>query len=183
MTTTDLARARTNDPGAKSTAARTRHRTSGRPRRSGPDMPVAATGDGELVDISGIVDTVDTYAFIRTSGYLPGPNDVYVSAGQIKQYGLRRGDTVTGAARPRSTSDSQQKRDKNHPLVRLDTINGMDPEEARRRPEFYKLTPLYPQERLRSGDRAAHPDHPRDRSGDADRQGPAGVDRLPAQGG
>ena len=148
MTTTDL-RVRTNDPGAKTTNARTRHRTSGRPRRSTTDNPVALTGDGELIEFTGILDTVDTYAFIRTSGYLPGPNDVYVPAAQIKQYGLRRGDAITGTARARSTSDSNQKRDKYQPLVRLDTINGMDPEEARRRPEFYKLTPLYPQERLR----------------------------------
>src|SRR3989440_11381424 len=61
---------------------------------------------------------------------------------QLKRYGLRRGDAVTGAASP-------EKRGKHNPLARLDTINGMDPEEARRRPEFYKLTPLYPQERLR----------------------------------
>jgi len=66
---------------------------------------------------------------------------------QIKRYGLRRGDAVTGAVR--SAREGEQRRDKHNPLVRLDTINGMDPEEARRRPEFYKLTPLYPQERLR----------------------------------
>jgi transcription termination factor Rho len=69
---------------------------------------------------------------------------------QVKKYGLRRGDAVTGAVRatPRD-SNSDNRRDKYNPLVRLDTINGMEPEEARRRPEFYKLTPLYPQERLR----------------------------------
>jgi transcription termination factor Rho len=66
---------------------------------------------------------------------------------QVKRYGLRRGDAVTGAVR--QARDGEARRDKYNPLVRLDTINGMDPEEARRRPEFYKLTPLYPQERLR----------------------------------
>ena len=66
---------------------------------------------------------------------------------QIKKYGLRRGDAVTGAVR--APREGEQRRDKYNPLVRLDTINGMDPEEARRRPDFYKLTPLYPQERLR----------------------------------
>jgi transcription termination factor Rho len=103
--------------------------------------------DDVLVQIAGIVDVLDNYAFIRTSGYLAGPNDVYVSMAQIKRYGLRRGDAVTGAVR--SAREGEQRRDKYNPLVRLDTINGMDPEEARRRPEFYKLTPLYPQERLR----------------------------------
>jgi transcription termination factor Rho len=119
---------------------------AGRPEVSPP------TGDEVLVPVTGIVDVLDNYAFVRTSGYLSGPNDVYVLSGpndvyvsmaQIKRYGLRRGDAVTGAARDSSG------RDKYNPLVRLDTINGMDPEEARRRPEFYKLTPLYPQERLR----------------------------------
>jgi transcription termination factor Rho len=94
------------------------------------------------------VDVLDNYAFVRTSGYLSGPNDVYVSMAQIKRYGLRRGDAITGAVKA-SPRDGEQRRDKYNPLVRLDTINGMDPEEARRRPEFYKLTPLYPQERLR----------------------------------
>ncbi len=109
--------------------------------------------DDVLVPVAGIVDVLDNYAFVRTSGYLSGPNDVYVSMAQIKRYGLRRGDAVTGAVRAARDggNDSQQssRRDKYNPLVRLDTINGMDPEEARRRPEFYKLTPLYPQERLR----------------------------------
>jgi transcription termination factor Rho len=105
------------------------------------------TDDDVLVQVAGIIDVLDNYAFVRTSGYLPGSNDVYVSMSQIKKYGLRRGDAVTGAVR--TAREGEQRRDKYNPLVRLDTINGMDPEEARRRPEFYKLTPLYPQERLR----------------------------------
>ncbi len=106
--------------------------------------------DDVLVPVAGIVDVLDNYAFVRTSGYLAGPNDVYVSMAQIKRYGLRRGDAVTGAVRATRDGDQQGgRRDKYNPLVRLDTINGMDPEEARRRPEFYKLTPLYPQDRLR----------------------------------
>ena len=98
--------------------------------------------------MTGIVDVLDNYAFVRTSGYLSGPNDAYVSMAQINRYGLRRGDAVTGAMRAPRESQGGQRRDAN-PLVRLDSVNGMDPEEARRRPEFYKLTPLYPQERLR----------------------------------
>jgi transcription termination factor Rho len=97
-----------------------------------------------VVPVTGIVEVFDTYAFVRTSGYHSGADDVYVSMAQIKRYGLRRGDAVTGVAQP-----ARSGRDKYSPLVRVDTINGMDPEEARRRPEFYKLTPLYPQERLR----------------------------------
>jgi transcription termination factor Rho len=122
-----------------------------RNERSGGGEP-AVTEDDVLVPVAGIVDVLDNYAFVRTSGYLSGPNDVYVSMAQIKRYGLRRGDAVTGAVRAARDNDSGQgssRRDKYNPLVRLDTINGMDPEEARRRPEFYKLTPLYPQERLR----------------------------------
>ena len=89
---------------------------------------------------------LDNYAFVRTSGYLTGPNDVYVSLSQVRRYGLRRGDAITGAVRqPREG----ERKDKYNALVRLDTVNGLDPEQARNRPEFTKLTPLYPQERLR----------------------------------
>ena len=104
-----------------------------------------------LVPVAGIIDVLDNYAFVRTTGYLAGPNDVYVSMSQIKKHGLRRGDAITGAVRAArdSSGTGDQRRDKYNPLVRLDTINGMEPDEAKRRPEFYKLTPLYPQERLR----------------------------------
>ncbi|MEV1017586.1 transcription termination factor Rho [Micromonospora sp. NPDC049801] len=107
--------------------------------------------DEVLVPVAGIIDVLDNYAFVRTTGYLAGPNDVYVSMSQIKKYGLRRGDAITGAVRAarEGGNSGDQRRDKYNPLMRLDTINGMEPEEARRRPEFYKLTPLYPQERLR----------------------------------
>jgi transcription termination factor Rho len=108
--------------------------------------------DDVLVPVAGILDVLDNYAFVRTTGYLSGPNDVYVSMSQVKKHGLRRGDAVTGAVRaaPREGGGgNDSRRDKYNPLVRLDTINGMEPEEARRRPDFYKLTPLYPQERLR----------------------------------
>jgi len=135
--------------GRRGRRSRFRDRRRGRGDR-GTD---AATGeptvseDDVLVQIAGIVDILDNYAFIRTSGYLAGPNDVYVSMAQIKRYGLRRGDAVTGYVR--APREGEQRRDKYNPLVRLETINGMDPEEAKNRPEFYKLTPLYPQERLR----------------------------------
>jgi len=119
--------------------------TEGTSTGVGVEPPVS--DDDVLVQVAGIIDVLDNYAFVRTSGYLSGSNDVYVSMAQIKRYGLRRGDAVTGAVR--SAREGEQRRDKYNPLVRLDTINGMEPEEARRRPEFYKLTPLYPQDRLR----------------------------------
>ena len=122
-------------------------------QRDGRDSPREphVSEDDVLVPVAGILDVLDNYAFVRTTGYLSGPNDVYVSMSQVKKHGLRRGDAVTGAVRaaPRSDGAGDSRRDKYNPLVRLDTINGMEPDEARRRPEFYKLTPLYPQDRLR----------------------------------
>ncbi len=142
-----------DDGGRRGRRSRFRDRRRGRgergPEPTGGGVEPQVSEDDVLVQVAGIVDVLDNYAFIRTSGYLSGPNDVYVSMAQIKRYGLRRGDAVTGAVRAARDSGDGQRRDKYNPLVRLDTINGMDPEEARRRPEFYKLTPLYPQERLR----------------------------------
>ncbi|MFT8357582.1 transcription termination factor Rho [Bifidobacterium aquikefiri] len=103
----------------------------------------------ELVPVAGIVDVLDSYAFIRTSGYLPGPNDVYVSMGQVKKYSLRKGDAVHGSIRPPHEGERRNQRQKFVPLQSIDTINGMSVEEASSRPHFSKLTPLYPQERLR----------------------------------
>jgi transcription termination factor Rho len=127
---------------------RTGSGTGNRDRADGGSEP-QVNDDDVLVPVAGIVDVLDNYAFVRTSGYLAGSNDVYVSMAQIKRYGLRRGDAVTGAVRAARENSDGSRRDKYNPLVRLDTINGMDIEESRRRPEFYKLTPLYPQDRLR----------------------------------
>ncbi len=127
---------------------RERNRSGNRPGgrdRFGEAEPVIAEGD-VLVPIAGILDILDNYAFVRTSGYLPGANDIYVSLAQARRYGLRKGDAVTGVVRqPREG----ERREKFNALVRLDTVNGVDPETAKARPEFMKLTPLYPQERLR----------------------------------
>ncbi|OEV31198.1 transcription termination factor Rho, partial [Streptomyces nanshensis] len=102
--------------------------------------------DDVLIPVAGILDILDNYAFVRTSGYLPGPNDVYVSLAQVRKNGLRKGDHVTGAVRqPREG----ERREKFNALVRLDSVNGTSPEGGRSRSEFNKLTPLYPQERLR----------------------------------
>lgn len=102
--------------------------------------------DDVLIPVAGILDILDNYAFIRTSGYLPGPNDVYVSLAQVRKYGLRKGDHVTGAVRQPKEGE---RREKFNALVRLDSANGMAADSGRGRPEFNKLTPLYPQDRLR----------------------------------
>ena len=109
------------------------------------------------IAVSGIVEMADGHAFVRTSGYRRGPADVYVSAGQIRQYGLRKGDRIEGAARSEGartdgTRTNGTGRGKFNPLVRVDTVNGMSPELAQGRPHFDDLTPLYPQQRLRLED-------------------------------
>ncbi|MEU6863762.1 transcription termination factor Rho [Streptomyces sp. NPDC046876] len=110
-----------------------------------PGEPQVADDD-VLIPVAGILDILDNYAFIRTSGYLPGPNDVYVSLAQVRKAGLRKGDHITGAVRQPKDGE---RREKFNALVRLDSVNGMAPESGRGRPEFQKLTPLYPQDRLR----------------------------------
>lgn len=106
------------------------------------------TEDDVLIPIAGILDVLDNYAFVRTSGYLPGPNDVYVSLGQVKKYHLRKGDAVVGAIKqPRD--NEQQSRQKYNALVKVDSVNGQTAEEAAARVDFQDLTPLYPNERLR----------------------------------
>ena len=102
--------------------------------------------DDVLVPVGGLVDILENYSFIRTAGYLPGPNDVYVSQGQVRKYGLRKGDVVTGQVRQAREGEQKQKY---NPLITLETVNGIPVEEAKARVEFGKLTPLYPQERLR----------------------------------
>jgi transcription termination factor Rho len=128
-----------------------RRRRRGRDRnrdrdRRGPDAEPTVTEDDVLIPVAGILDLLDNYAFVRTSGYLPGPNDVYVSMSMVRKYGMRKGDAITGQVRQ---AREGERREKFNPLVRLDTINGADPETARQRVEFSKLTPLYASERLR----------------------------------
>ncbi|MFF4707986.1 transcription termination factor Rho [Streptomyces sp. NPDC001288] len=123
---------------------RDRRGRRGRDEMGGAEPQVA--DDDVLIPVAGILDILDNYAFIRTSGYLPGPNDVYVSLAQVRKNGLRKGDHVTGAVRQPKEGE---RREKFNALVRLDSVNGMAPEHGRGRPEFNKLTPLYPQDRLR----------------------------------
>ncbi|MEU2425358.1 transcription termination factor Rho [Streptomyces sp. NPDC007851] len=123
---------------------RDRRGRRGRDEIGGAEPQVA--DDDVLIPVAGILDILDNYAFIRTSGYLPGPNDVYVSLAQVRKNGLRKGDHITGAVRQPKEGE---RREKFNALVRLDSVNGMAPEHGRGRPEFNKLTPLYPQDRLR----------------------------------
>ena len=134
----------------RSRRRRNRDRNQRRQGRGGQGMgnmeaEPTISEDDVLANISGIVDILDNYAFVRTTGYLPGPADAYLSMSTVRRYGLRRGDVITGAVR---VAREGERKEKFQPLVRLDTINGDDPEKAKGRPEFQKLTPLYPQSRL-----------------------------------
>lgn len=106
--------------------------------------------DGTVLQpVAGILDVQDNYAFLRTSGYVPGPKDVYVSMNLVRKNGLRRGDAVTGAVHLPSEGEQRNPRQKFNSLVAIDTVNGRNIDAAKNRPEFGKLTPLYPNERLR----------------------------------
>lgn len=127
-----------------------RGRYRDRDRRRGPqdEAEPEISEDDVLVPVAGILDVLDNYAFLRTSGYLPGSNDVYVSLGQVKKYGMRKGDAVVGSIRqPREGENNQ--RQKFNALVKVESLNGQTLEEAAERVEFGKLTPLYPETRLR----------------------------------
>ncbi|MFC9969733.1 transcription termination factor Rho [Spirillospora sp. NPDC127200] len=125
---------------------RFRERNRGRGGRGERYEEPVISEDDVLIPVAGILDILDNYAFVRTTGYLPGPNDVYVSLAQVRKNGLRKGDVITGAVRQ---ARDGERREKFNALVRLDTVNGMEPDQARQRVDFSKLTPLYPQERLR----------------------------------
>jgi transcription termination factor Rho len=112
------------------------------------DVEPEILDDDVLIPIAGILDVLDNYAFVRTTGYLPGPSDVYVSLGQVKKYNLRKGDAVVGSIKQPREGESNS-RQKYNALVKVDSVNGQTPEESAARVEFQKLTPLYPQERLR----------------------------------
>ncbi|KLU10662.1 transcription termination factor Rho [Kocuria sp. SM24M-10] len=126
-------------------------RRNRRGRSSGPEVDdTEFTEDDVLLPVAGILDVLDNYAFVRTSGYLPGPNDVYVSLAQVKKHNLRKGDAVVGAIRaPRDGEQQNNTRQKFNALVQLTTVNGKKAEDNRDRVDFGKLIPLYPQERLR----------------------------------
>ena len=117
-----------------------RRRRRGRERESGPEEP----WDGEPVEVSGHLDLRDEgYGFLRTSGFKPSKSDAYVSVKQVRQFSLRKGDQIVGASRPANRSE------KNPALLRVDSVNGTDPEKAKGRPKFEDLTPLFPDEKLK----------------------------------
>jgi transcription termination factor Rho len=130
-------------------SARNRYRDRKR-RGQGPtdEFEPEISEDDVLIPVAGILDILDNYAFVRTSGYLPGNNDVYVSLGQVKKYNLRKGDAVVGSIRQPREGDSNG-RQKYNAIVKIESINGLPFDENAVRVEFNKLTPLYPQERLR----------------------------------
>ncbi|GAB3145195.1 hypothetical protein GCM10027058_01130 [Microbacterium neimengense] len=129
-------------------SGRARQRNKRRGQGQNDEFETEIGEDDVLIPIAGVLDVLDNYAFVRTTGYLPGASDVYVSLGQVKKYNLRKGDAVVGAIKqPRE--GEQPGRQKYNALVKVDAINGLSVEDAAERVEFGKLTPLYPQERLR----------------------------------
>ena len=127
---------------------RNRERFDGAAQGGRQESEPTISEDDVLIPVAGILDSVEDKNtwFIRTAGYFASPDDVYVANSHIRRYGLRRGDAVTGAIRQ---AKEGERKEKFNPLVRLDTVNGVDPEKAKSRVEFTKLTPLYPQDRLR----------------------------------
>ena len=100
-----------------------------------------AEGQGYIFG-GGVLDIVDeNIGFLRSEHYLPGPDDVYVSQSQIRRFGLRTGDMVIGQVRPPKDSE------KYFGLLRVEAVNGLDPEAAKQRPVFEKLTPIFPNQR------------------------------------
>jgi transcription termination factor Rho len=136
--------------GRRGRRRRSRDRQNRRSRGGGNleryDSEPVVSEDDVLVPARGILDVLDNYAFVRTNGYLPGPDDAYVSLSMVKKLGLRKGDLVTGVIR---TPREGERKEKFNPMVRIDTVNGGDLESFKQRPDFAKLTPLYPQERLK----------------------------------
>ena len=125
---------------------RDRGRDRNRDRGHREEREIIIGPDDVLLPVGGLLDILDSFAFIRTGGYLPSPNDVYVSLQQVRKYGLRKGDVITGSVREPKEGE---RREKFSALVKVETVNGVEPENAKERVEFSKLVPLYPQERLR----------------------------------
>jgi transcription termination factor Rho len=129
------------DPGDGEQGNR-RRRRRGRNRGDQPSAPVEEF-TGEPVDVEGLLDLRDEgYGFLRVKGSLPSKDDIYVSVKQARQVGLRKGDHIKGASRP------AMRNEKNPALLRIDLVNGVDPEQARGRRKFEDLTPLFPDEKL-----------------------------------
>jgi transcription termination factor Rho len=138
-------------PDARPAQNSRRTRSPGRPRDTRPGNTQAAPDassaqDAATIPVSGLLDITDGRAFIRSGGCQRGPSDTSLSLTQVRQYGLRRGDQVTGAARPAQPGKA---RERHATLTQVDQVNGLDPQQAAQRPHFGELTPLHPQQRLR----------------------------------
>jgi transcription termination factor Rho len=125
---------------------RDRGRDRNRDRGQREEREIVIGPDDVLLPVGGLLDILDSFAFIRTGGYLPSPNDVYVSLQQVRKYGLRKGDVITGSVREPKEGE---RREKFSALVKVETVNGNEPDTTKERVEFSKLVPLYPQDRLR----------------------------------
>jgi transcription termination factor Rho len=125
---------------------RDRGRDRNRDRGHREEREIVIGPDDVLLPVGGLLDILDSFAFIRTGGYLPSPNDVYVSLQQVRKYSLRKGDVITGSVREPKEGE---RREKFSALVKVETVNGAEPDSSKERVEFSKLVPLYPQERLR----------------------------------
>ncbi len=135
-----------NQEGDDGPGRRRNRRGRNRGGNRGSDGDPVITDDDVLVPAAGILDILDNYAFVRTTGYIPSESDVYVSLSMVKKWGLRKGDAIVGQVRqPREG----ERKEKFNPMVRVDTVNGMTIDDAKKRVEFANLTPLYPTERLR----------------------------------
>ena len=135
-----------NQDGDDGPGRRRNRRGRNRGGNRGSDGEPVITDDDVLVPAAGILDILDNYAFVRTTGYIPSESDVYVSLSMVKKWGLRKGDAIVGQVRqPREG----ERKEKFNPMVRVDTVNGMTIDDAKKRVEFANLTPLYPTERLR----------------------------------
>ncbi len=133
-----------NDRNAQNNRRNRRNRGRDRFDRGEPQSGADQPYNGELVEVKGLLDLRDDgYGFLRTNGYQPSANDVYVSISQVRRYHLRKGDAIEGAYRPAASNE------KYAALLRVDTVHSMDPELARQRPRFEDLTPLFPDEKLR----------------------------------
>src|ERR1022692_3625695 len=128
--------------------------SGGRERFGGEAQPNADQPySGELIEVEGLLDLRDDgYGFLRTKGFHPSPNDVYVSINQVRRYHLRKGDMIVGAFRPAASNE------KYPALLRVDSVAGIDPEVARLRPRFEDLTPLFPDEKLKLETNEGKPD-------------------------
>ncbi|WP_421015240.1 transcription termination factor Rho, partial [Glutamicibacter creatinolyticus] len=142
-------RERNRDRNERNRDRNERNQDRNRRNRRGDNDEPQLSEDDVLLPIAGILDVLENYAFVRTSGYLPGPNDVYVTLGQVKKYNLRKGDAIVGAIRQPREGETPNPRQKFNALVQLTSVNGKKPEDNKERVEFNKLVPLYPTERLR----------------------------------